>query len=145
MQSKVEYASEIFTDGFNCAQSVLAAFSEDYGLDKEKALKLSGGLGGGCNLAELCGAVMCAAMVIGLKHGRYKLEDTDARAICDANVASFISEFKKQHVHVTCRDLLGYDLTTEEGRARKWAGDRATSPCHGFVCSTVEILERLGY
>jgi len=145
MQNKVEYASELFNDGFNCAQSVLAAFSEDYGLDRENALKLSGGLGGGCNLAELCGAVMCAAMVIGLKHGRYRTEDTGAREICDATVAQFISEFRAMHGHLVCRDLLGYDLTTEEGRARKWGGDRATSPCSGFVRSAVEILERLGY
>jgi len=145
MKSKSEYSAELFNDGFNCGQSVLAVFSEDYGLDNETALKLTGGVGGGCNLGELCGAVIGAAQVVGLKHGRHKTEDTGAGKICDAKVAQFVSEFKAEYGCVVCRDLLGYDLSTEEGRERKWAGDSDSSPCLGFVLSAVEILERLGY
>jgi C_GCAxxG_C_C family probable redox protein len=145
MKSKSEIASEMLISGFNCAQSVLAVFCEDYGLDKEKALKLSSGMGGGCSLGEICGVVMGAVMVIGLKYGRHKVDGIDIKGNCDAKVAKFMEEFKAEHGHVVCRDLLGYDVSTKEGKAKIRAADRATSPCNGFVRSAVEILEKLGY
>jgi len=145
MQTKKEYATELFNPGLNCAQAVLAPFCEEYGLDLETALKMTTGLGGGCNLGELCSAVTGAAIVIGLKYGRCTAENLVAKTNCDMKVAQFVEVFKALHGHVVCRDLLGYDLTTEEGKARKQATDRATSPCNTFVCSAVEILEKLGY
>jgi len=145
MQSKSDIASELFVPGFNCAQSVLAPFCEDYGLDTETALKMTSGLGGGCNLAELCGAVIGAAMVVGLQDGRYLIEDRESRKICDTKVAEFVKEFREAHGNVVCRDLLGFDLTTEEGLAQKMAIPRDESPCNTYVRSAVEILEKLGY
>ena len=44
---KAELARELFLSGHNCAQSVYAAFAEDMGMSRERALLLSGGLGGG--------------------------------------------------------------------------------------------------
>lgn len=41
---KAEQARELFLSGHNCAQSVYAAFAEDMGMSREKALLLSGGL-----------------------------------------------------------------------------------------------------
>ena len=145
MQTKTEFATEVYLAGLNCAQAVLGAFCEDYGIDKEKALELSTGLGGGCSLGELCGAVMGAAMVVGLKYGRHKADDIDTKKNCEAKVAQFINEFKATHVHVSCRDLLGYDISTEEGMAKKRLIPRAESPCNDFVRNAVEILEKLGY
>jgi hypothetical protein len=43
---KSEDAANLFQDGFNCAQSVLAAFSRDHGLDREKALRVAGSFAG---------------------------------------------------------------------------------------------------
>ena len=40
-------ACEYFKDGYNCAQSVLLAFSDIIGFDKETSLKLSSSFGGG--------------------------------------------------------------------------------------------------
>jgi uncharacterized protein YycO len=36
-----ERAVTLFKEGYNCSQSVFAAFSEDLGMDFETALKLS--------------------------------------------------------------------------------------------------------
>ena len=145
MQSKSEMASGLFIPGFNCAQSVLAPFCEKYGLDMETALKMSTGLGGGCNLGELCGAVIGASMVIGLKDGRYLADDMEARRNCMINTAKFIDEFRAEYGSAICRDLLGYDLSTEEGKARKKTEVRADSPCVDYVKNSVVILEKMGY
>ena len=62
---KAEQARELFLSGHNCAQSVYAAFAEDMGMSREKALLLSGGLGGGLGgLRFTCGAFTAMAMVL---------------------------------------------------------------------------------
>ena len=70
MSDKAERAVELFKTGgymYNCAQSVLGAFCEEFGLDLETALKLACGYGGGATKYKgMCGAASGAIMVIGL-------------------------------------------------------------------------------
>ena len=47
MSKRVELAERLFKEGYNCSQSVFAAFSDLYGIDEELALKLSSSFGGG--------------------------------------------------------------------------------------------------
>ena len=145
MQTKNERALELFLGGYNCAQSVLASFSEGYGLEAEKALKISGCMGGGCRHGDICGAVMGAVMVVGLKYGRGFGEDAEAKQICDAAFWQYMEEFKKTHGSIVCRELLGYDVSTEEGMAKHKLIPRAESPCTDFVKDTVDILEEIGF
>lgn len=53
---------------------VFASFSDLLGLDKEMALKIGSGFGGGiARKQEVCGAVSGAVMIIGLKSEKYDL------------------------------------------------------------------------
>jgi len=45
--SRADDAAAIFTNGFSCSQSVCLAFAEDFGIDRETALKISCALGAG--------------------------------------------------------------------------------------------------
>ena len=47
MQTKGQIARKYFEDGYNCSQSVLLAFAEDFGLDKKTAALISSSFGGG--------------------------------------------------------------------------------------------------
>ena len=47
MQTKGEIAKQYFLDGYNCAQAVVLAFAQDFGLDKNTAVMLSSSFGGG--------------------------------------------------------------------------------------------------
>ena len=143
MRSKSEFATTQLAGGLGCAASVLSAFCEDYGLDVKKAAKIACGLGGGCATGEVCGAVTGALLVVGLKFGQETVEDMDAKADCRAHVLNFISKFKETNSALTCRDLLGCDITTEEGFA-VYLEKRGTV-CPTLVKSAVEILEELGY
>ena len=70
MREHEQKARELFTSGYNCAQSTFCAFADDLGLDFETALKLSSSFGGGMGrLREVCGAVSAMFMIAGLKHG----------------------------------------------------------------------------
>ena len=71
MSERVVCAEEMFRSGYVCSQAVFATFSEMLGLDKETALKIANGFGGGiARKQEICGAVSGAIMAIGLKYGK---------------------------------------------------------------------------
>ena len=142
--TKKEDALALFKEGFSCSQAVLAAFAADEGLDRELALKISQPFGGGiARLADWCGAVTGALMVIGLRHGRTRAEDLAARDMTYALVQEFVRNFKARRGHLRCRDLLGCDIGTPAGA--KEAEDRHLHDnlCPGFIADAVEILEDL--
>ena len=47
MESRVQDAVMLFESGFNCAQSVFAAYADLFGMDRETALKLACPMGAG--------------------------------------------------------------------------------------------------
>ena len=51
--------------GFNCSQSVVAAFADIYGYTEEQALRMSAGFGGGIGRLRLsCGAFNASPIII---------------------------------------------------------------------------------
>jgi C_GCAxxG_C_C family probable redox protein len=142
--TKADRAVSLFRRGFSCSQAVAAAFAADFGLDEETALRLSQGFGGGiARTADWCGALTGAILVIGLKHGRTRAEDTAARDRTYALVKELIALFTARHVHVKCRDLLGCDLSTPEGQKTVDALKLHQTKCEDLVRDAVEILETI--
>ncbi|NLV49893.1 MAG: C_GCAxxG_C_C family protein [Clostridiales bacterium] len=141
MSEKQEAAYDLYNSGFNCAQSVLSAFCEDYGLDTESAMKIAGGMGGGFRSGEICGAASGAALVIGLKYGQNIPGDAVSKSVCSAKTREFIEAFKDANKHLTCRDLLGYDISGPEVHDHSLS----KAACSQLVKSAVAILEQLGY
>jgi C_GCAxxG_C_C family probable redox protein len=121
---------------------VLASFAPEFGLDRETALKVACGLGAGfACLGETCGAVTGGIMVIGLRYGQTRSDDTTAKAKTYETARHFIAGFKEQHGTIICRDLIGCDISTPEGLA--WARERGLfrDICTRYVREAVEILE----
>ncbi len=113
--SRVEDAVQCFNNGFNCSQAVFAAYCDQLGLNKETALKISSPFGGGIGrMAETCGAVTGAYMLIGLKHGKYLVEDNEGKEKSYSLVREFNERFKELHGTICCRDLLKYDMSDPE-------------------------------
>ncbi len=112
MSERIARAEEMFKEGFVCSQAVFAAFSEMLGLDKEMALKIGNGFGGGiARKQEVCGAVSGAIMAIGLKHGKTYAGDNISHEKTYAMIDSFCSEFIERNKSINCHDILGCDLT----------------------------------
>ena len=143
MSSKSDFAKSQLASGFGCAASILSTFCEGYGLDAKVAVKLACGLGGGCAVGEVCGAVSGAVLVVSLKYGAETAGDAGAKSNCHDHVVQFHDKFKEKNGALTCRDLLGCDPTTEEGHA-VYLEKRGTV-CPALVKSSAEILEELGY
>jgi len=53
-------------------------------------------------------------MVIGLKHGRTEAEDEEAKNKIYTSVLEFVQKFKALYGSTVCRQLLGYDLSSEK-------------------------------
>jgi C_GCAxxG_C_C family probable redox protein len=143
MSAKSEQAVERFRKGFNCSQAVLSSYGEQFGLECDKAFKVATGFGGGMRMGGTCGAVSGAFMVLGLKYGNTTAEDKKAKAKTYTKVEEYTNRFKVRNDSVTCRELLGCDLTTPEGM--KEAKDKGlfSTICPKIVQDAVEILEEI--
>ncbi len=132
-----------FRGGLNCAQAVLAAYGPRHGLEREHALRLGGAFGSGMQLGETCGAVTGALMVIGLRHARVSGLAFLSRDRTERETLAFIERFKARHGSVSCKELLGCDLGTPEGRAAAGRDRSFKRRCPKFVRDAAEILEAL--
>jgi C_GCAxxG_C_C family probable redox protein len=140
---KVNDALACFGQGFNCSQAVLSAFAKDFGLEREMALRVAGGFGGGMRMGEVCGAVTGAFMVIGLKYGKMRPEDDEARKQTYRIIREFADKMKAKHGSILCRELIGCDLSTKDGYTQAIEKGVFVTLCPGFVIDAVEILEAI--
>ena len=123
---------------------MLSSFGEELGLARELALKVAGAFGGGmARMGETCGAVTGALMVIGLKYGMTQAKDGAARDRTYKLAQEFMTRFKTHHNSMVCRELLGYDLSSLEGRKAAHEKGLFTTLCPQFVRDAVEIVEQL--
>jgi len=140
-----ERAEALFKEGYNCAQSVFAAFSEDLGMDFETALKLSSSFGGGMGrLREVCGAVSGMFMVVGIKYGYSNTKDAEAKSNHYRLIQELAQKFKEQNGSIICRELLGLDHQSDspvpDARSENYYKKR---PCVELVRCAAEILDNI--
>ena len=65
MEDRIQKAVELFKSGYNCSQSVVAAFADMYGFTQEQALRMSASFGGGIGrMRETCGAPLFRKSVL---------------------------------------------------------------------------------
>lgn len=136
-------AEAMFKEGFSCSQAVLAAYCEQFGLSKEQAYKLGSGFSGGMHLDQACGAVTGALMVIGLKYGRIRADDVEAKMNTAKKVVEFGKRFKERHGTISCTELLGCNISTMEGYEEAKKKDLFKQACPKYVISAAEILDEI--
>ena len=135
-------AVAIFKEGINCSQAVLSSFVEDFGIDKNTALKLAAGFGGGMGrTGHRCGAVTGAYMVVGLKYGATTGQDKAAKELTYQKIREFNERFTAINKSVSCRKLLNCDISTPEGFEEAKQKGLMTTLCPKFVKDAVDILE----
>ena len=57
MTERAERAQRLHDKGYNCAQAVVCAYCDRFGLDENTAFKMAEGFGLGMGLMEVCGAL----------------------------------------------------------------------------------------
>ena len=138
MKSIKEEAIALFKEKYNCCQSIFLPYSKLFGIDRETALKMSSGFGGGiARMGEICGAINGAVMVLGLKYGSTDNKDIEQKEKLNSIIREFVKKFKTSHKNIYCRNL----LTEDEGVVHKMHSDKCASIV-GEVCDLLdEYLE----
>lgn len=141
--SHTDLAKMYFEQKFHCSQAVLAAFAQELGLTEEQALKLGGCFGGGMCKGEVCGACTGALMALGLKSGQSDIADLESRKKTNEVTVEFLELFKKANGSYICKELLGCDLATEEGKKYAMENRLFVEFCPKMVESATQIVEKL--
>ena len=139
----IELAKKYFDQKYHCSQAVLAAFAEELGLTEEQALKLGGCFGGGMCKGEVCGACTGALMALGLKYGQSDIDDMESRKKTNDVTVEFLDMFKKENGSYICKELLGCDLATNEGKQYAIENKLFVNFCPKMVESATVITEQL--
>ena len=143
MDTHAQRAMDLFNEGYNCSQSVFAAFCDDLDIDFETALRISSSFGGGMGrLREVCGAVTGMFMVAGLMYGYSDPNDDIAKAEHYKLIQSLSEQFKAENESIICRDLLGLNVQVDspipEQRTKEYYQKR---PCVEFVGNAAKIMD----
>jgi C_GCAxxG_C_C family probable redox protein len=103
-------ASELERTVHGCAQCVLAALMETFGITDERTFKAASGLGGGVGLSAegSCGALTGSVLAIGLLHGRElsSLADPDGRRFTAYRLAARLHQrFLAEYGSSLCQEI----------------------------------------
>lgn len=108
MEDRIQLAVENFMQGYGCCQSVVAAFADLYCMDKQMALRVAAGFGGGVGrLRMMCGAVSGLVILAGLDCGQTEGSDRAGKSACYKVVQQLLGKFKERNGSVICAELLG--------------------------------------
>ena len=147
IQQRIDKATALFKQGFNCSQAVFAACADIYGIaDEALALRLAASFGGGIGrMRETCGAACGMFMLAGLENGSATPGDAEGKKQNYALVQKLASKFKDENGSLICSELLGIapkpQEPTPETRTDAYYQKR---PCVEMVASAVRIyLENL--
>ena len=108
LNSRVERAVDNFMQGYGCCQSVVAAFSDLYGLDELTAKRIAAGFGGGVGrMRMMCGAVSGIVMLVGLDCGQTEGSDREGKSACYKVVQELLARSKQDNGSLICAEILG--------------------------------------
>lgn len=115
-----EEAVKLFDSGFNCAESVLLALSEEFNQKSPIIPRIATGFGAGVGRSgNICGALSGAVMATGLLIGCDKgEEEKEKRNAAYESVLQMVKAFEKEFRSSQCRVLTQCDFQTEEGREK---------------------------
>ncbi len=108
LEERVVRAVDNFMAGYGCCQSVVAAFSDIYGLDEVMAKRIAAGFGGGIGrMRMMCGAVSAIVMLVGLDCGQTEGSDRDGKSACYKVVQELLAKSKSENGSLICAEILG--------------------------------------
>ena len=145
-EERIQLAVDQFMSGFNCAQSVVSAFADQYGFTREQALRMSASFGAGIGRMRLtCGAVCGMLQLAGLEHCALEGNDRKAKSENYALVQRLADEFRRRNGSITCRELLGLRKEQRSAEASERTPEYyATRPCARMIeCAARIWVEHL--
>lgn len=143
MSVRKEKARELFLEGFNCSQSVAAAYGDAFGIDMETMLRLSSSFGAGIGrMRKTCGAVSGMFFIAGLKTGAVKGDDREGKQHNYEIVREMANRFREKNGSITCQTLLGLRKAEKSAAPSERTDEYYKSrPCLKMVEDACDIIE----
>ena len=143
-ETRADRAEALFRQGYNCSQSVFAAFADVVGMSVEEAAQLASPFGAGFGkLREVCGAVSGMTMLAGRLKGYSDPSAREEKIELYALIQNMCAEFEEKEGSIICRELLGLEKGEDLGepavRTEEYYRSR---PCVGACRTAAEIAEK---
>ena len=115
------------------------AVCQEFEIENEIIPRIASCFGGGMgNTGSVCGAVVGAVMAIGLKKERGNT--MEGWFSLSELVQKFRRRFEEQMGTISCRELTGADLTTEEGREQYMKSNKPQTVCFSAVGVAYQLV-----
>lgn len=142
--NRCEQAYTYHKQGYNCAQSVVGAFSDLTGLTMEQCMAVSGGFGGGVGGSheELCGAITGGVMTLSLLYPHLNGENRETIR----ELYKITKEFRKRFQEIFGLTQCGALLKAHPGVSEKTPAAvelGITGHCDIMIVTAVEVVEQM--
>ena len=139
---RMRMANGFHDRGFNCCQSLLAAFPDVTGLSQEESFRIAAGFGRGAGTGEFCGALSGAVMVLSLATPMDPADPVTGKKRAMARARELQQRFSQRFGHLRCQELLATRYTPE-AVAPEAAALGITGHCALMIAVAVELTEEL--
>lgn len=140
--NRYEKAVAYHNKGFNCCQSVLAAYSDLTGLSEQACFDLSAGFGAGMFTGEICGAISGAVMTLGLLTPVDQNDPVGSKRRTGALSKEFQSRFQQKFGNLRCAPLLKTKINA--GANTPMAKEMGSeNRCEILIITAVEMVEEM--
>lgn len=136
-EERCRKAVEYHATTLNCAQSVLAAFSDVIGMTEEQCCAIGSGLGRGMRYESTCGAVSAAIVILGILYPHTLANGMEGKDRSTRLTLEFQRRFSELFSHLDCRDLLLNETPHRTGITETL---NVTARCDVYIASAVELL-----
>ena len=109
MKERIQRAYDNHKRGYNCAQSVVCAYSDLLGVDEEILFRMSEGFGLGMGRMDTCGAVTGMLMAVGLLKSTWDLKNCKSKPETMKVVKEMQEAFLEKNGSIMCREIKGVD------------------------------------
>lgn len=122
---------------FNCAQMVFGHAAQYLDIAEDDAIRIAALFGTGIRRGLTCDAVMA----LGYKFGNDAPGDEAAKTAITAMGAEFEGRFIAQYDSLLCREILGHDVSTPNGREAVITANLFNTKCPQVIMSACTILD----
>lgn len=139
---ELEDVRQIYEMGYDCAQAVLYAFKDKVDGDFESEMRTISCMSMGLLEGSICGAVLGALAVIGLKYGCAD-NDPARKGLAIIKRAQFMMEYHKMCDGLTCPEIIKLDVRKNEDNLKAYQTGIYDHFCPDFCLKIINIVEKV--
>lgn len=141
VEERVQKARLLFSEGYNCAQSVLLAYADIWGIEPSFAATIVAPFGGGIGkMREVCGTVSSMAMMAGFMEPAADPSDKEGKKKNYALVQELAERFHQINGSILCRELLVVEEQEKPAPSENTSESIRRRPCVEYVATAARLV-----